>query len=356
VVPHHEQWEKDGNVSRELWKAAGDNGLLGVTVPEEYGGMGLDAKYAAVHWEEQAYSLCTGPGFALHSEIVCPYIVRYGSEEMKHKYLPQLIAGDMISAIAMTEPGAGSDLQGMSTRAELDGDEWVINGSKTFITNGFMSDLVIVCAKTDPTKGAKGISLFVVETDTPGFIKGKKLKKVGMAAQDTSELFFEDMRVPKSALLGVEGAGFKYLMSELPQERMLIADQAVGAAEAVYEETRKYIQERKAFGQSINKLQTIRHKMAELKTKIVIGRTFADRCIELLAEDKLDNSTASMAKYWLTDLQNEVADECVQLHGGYGYMSEYKVARAWADGRVQRIYGGTNEIMKELIGRDVEIK
>lgn len=353
VVPFHDEWEKQGNVSRELWKKAGDAGMLGVTVPEEYGGMGLDAKFAAVHWEEQAYSLCTGPGFALHSEIVCPYIVHYGTEEMKHKYLPQLIAGDMISAIAMTEPGAGSDLQGMRTTAVKDGDDYIINGSKTFITNGYMSDLVIICAKTDPTKGAKGISLFVVETNTKGFIKGRKLKKVGMHAQDTSELFFEDMRVPASALLGDEGAGFKYLMTELPQERLLIADQAVSAAEAIYEDTRKYIHERKAFGQSIAKIQTIKHKMAEMKTSIVVGRAFADRCVELLADKKLDNATASMAKYWLTDLQNKVADDAVQLYGGYGYMQEYAVARAWTDARVQRIYGGTNEIMKELISRDV---
>jgi alkylation response protein AidB-like acyl-CoA dehydrogenase len=353
VTPFHDEWEQQGNVSREVWKQAGDQGLLGVTVPEEYGGLGLDAKYAAVHWEEQSYAFATGPGFALHSEIVCPYLVHYGTEEQKQNLLPQLISGEMISAIAMTEPGAGSDLQGMRTTALKDGDDYVINGSKTFITNGYLSDLVIICAKTDPTKGAKGISLFAVETNTPGFIKGNKLKKVGMKAQDTAELFFEDMRVPSSCLLGAEGDGFKYLMQELPQERLLIADQGIAAAEACFEETRRYVHERKAFGKPISDLQTIKHKLAELKTEIVVGRTFADRCIELLADGKLDNATASMAKYWLTDLQTKVADDCVQLHGGWGYMWEYPVARAFADGRVQRIYGGTNEIMKELIGRGI---
>lgn len=253
----------------------------------------------------------------------------------------------------MTEPGAGSDLQGMRTVAEKKGDDYVINGSKTFITNGYLSDLVIVCAKTDPAKGAKGISLFLVETSTPGFKKGKLLQKMGMKAQDTAELFFEDMRVPKSALLGEEGKGFAYLMNELPQERLLIADQAIAACEAVFELTRSYVKERKAFGKPIGDLQTIRHKLAELKTEICIGRTFTDRCIELLNEKKLDNATASMAKYWLTDLQGKVTNSCVQLHGGWGYMWEFPVCRAFADARVQQIYGGTNEIMKELIARGI---
>ena len=234
-----------------------------------------------------------------------------------------------------------------------DGDDYIINGSKTFITNGWLADMVIVCAKTDPTKGAKGISLFVIDTKTPGFKKGKKLKKMGMKAQDTAELFFEDMRVPASALLGEEGKGFVYLMTELPQERLLIADMGIAAAEACYEWTRDYIKERKAFGSNLAKLQTIQHKMAEMKTEIVVGRTFCDHCLVLHNEGKLDNQTASMAKYWLTDTQNKVANDCVQLHGGWGYMWEYPVARAFVDGRVQQIYGGTNEIMKELIARSI---
>lgn len=327
--------------------------MLGVTVPEQYGGMGLDVLYSAVNWEEQAYSLNTGPGWALHSEIVCPYIVHYGTEEQKKNYLPKLVSGEWISAIAMTEPGAGSDLQGMRTNAIKSGDDYIINGSKTFITNGYLSDLVIVCAKTDPTKGAKGISLFLVETSTPGFKKGRILQKMGMKAQDTSELFFEDMRVPKSALLGEEGKGFTYLMKELPQERLLIADQAIAACESVFELTRTYVKERKAFGNPIGDLQTIKHKLAEMKTEICVGRAFTDRCIELLKEKKLDNATASMAKYWLTDLQGKVTNNCVQLHGGWGYMWEFSVCRAFADARVQQIYGGTNEIMKELIARTI---
>ncbi len=241
----------------------------------------------------------------------------------------------------------------MKTTAIKDGDDYILNGSKVFITNGWLADLVIVCAKTDPTKGAKGISLFLVEAGTPGFTKGKKLKKMGMKAQDTAELFFEDVRLPKSALLGKEGAGFMYLMEELPQERLLIADMGVAAAEACYEWTRDYVKQRKAFGKTLSNLQTIQHKLAEMKTDIVVGRTFADHCLELHAAGKLDNGMASMAKYWLTDLQNKVADDCVQLHGGWGYMWEYPVCRAYVDGRVQSIYGGSNEIMKELIARSI---
>lgn len=352
-VPFHEEWEAAGEVPRELWASAGANGMLGVTVPEEHGGLGLDIKYSSVHWQEQSYAFCSGPGFALHSEIVCPYVNNYGTEEQKAEWLPQLVAGTAISAIAMTEPGAGSDLQGMRTAAVADGDDYVINGSKVFITNGWLADLVIVCAKTDPAAGAKGISLFLIDTKTAGFKKGKKLKKMGMKAQDTAELFFEDMRVPKSALLGEEGMGFKYLMEELPQERLLIADMGIAAAEACYETTRDYVKNRKAFGAELAKLQTIRHTLAEIKTEVVVGRTFADHCIDLHAEGRLDNYTASMAKYKCTDTQVKVADQCVQLHGGWGYMWEYPVCRSFVDGRVQTIYGGTNEIMKELIARQI---
>ena len=353
VVPFHEEWENAGEVPRELWTDAGANSMLGVTMPEEYGGLGVDILYSSVNWQEQSYAGTTGPGWALHSEIVCPYILNYGTEEQKQEYLPKLCSGEYISAIAMTEPGAGSDLQGMKTTAIKDGDDYILNGSKVFITNGWLADLVIVCAKTDPSKGAKGISLFLVEASMPGFKKGKKLKKMGMKAQDTAELFFEDVRLPASALLGKEGAGFMYLMEELPQERLLIADMGVAAAEACYEWTRTYVKERKAFGKTLSNLQTIQHKLAEMKTEIVVGRTFADHCLELHAAGKLDNGTASMAKYWLTDLQNKVANDCVQLHGGWGYMWEYPVARAFCDGRVQQIYGGSNEIMKELIARSI---
>jgi len=353
VVPFTDEWEAQQHVSREVWKQAGEAGLLGVTMPEKYGGLGLDILYAAVNWEEQSYAGTTGPGWALHSEIVMPYLLHYGSEEQKMKYLPKLCSGEMISAIAMTEPGAGSDLQGIRTTAVKSGSDYIINGSKTFITNGYLSDLVIIVAKTDPAKGAKGTSLFVVETNTPGFKKGRILKKMGMKAQDTAELFFEDMRVPASALLGEEGKGFAYLMNELPQERLMIADQGIAVAEAVYEESRKYIKDRQAFGKSISNLQTIRHRMAEMKTEIVIGRTFTDRCLELLKDKKLDTQTASMAKYWCTDLQNKIADHGVQLHGGWGYMAEFPVCKAFIDSRVQRIYGGTNEIMKEVIARSI---
>mmetsp|Transcript_10948 Transcript_10948/g.17844 ORF Transcript_10948/g.17844 Transcript_10948/m.17844 type:complete len:427 (+) Transcript_10948:78-1358(+) len=353
VIPFHSEWEKEGQVPRSLWTDAGENGLLCVTVPEEYGGMGLDVRYAAVHWEEQAYANTTGPGFFLHSEIVAPYIVNYGTPEQKEQYLPKLCTGEIISAIAMTEPGAGSDLAGMRTTATKDGTDYVLNGSKTYITNGWHSDLVIVCAKTDPSKGAKGISLFLVDANTPGFTKGSKLQKMGMKAQDTCELFFEDCRVPESALLGEMNKGFAYLMTELPQERLLVANMAIASAEACFEWTRDFVKERQAFGAPLANLQTIKHRLAAMKTEITVGRNFADRCIELLSDNKLDNSTASMAKYWLTDLQSKVADECVQLHGGAGYMWEYNVARAFADGRVARIYGGSNEIMKELIARDI---
>lgn len=353
VIPYHDEWETKGMVPRELWKQAAADGLLCVMMPEEYGGMGLDAKFAAVHWEEQSYANTTGPGFFLHSEIAVPYINRYGTKEQKENYMEKLCTGEWISAIAMTEPGAGSDLAGMKTTAKKDGDDYIINGSKTYITNGYMSDLVVVCAKTDLNAGAKGISLFLVESSMKGFTKGKPLQKLGMKAQDTCELFFEDVRVPKSALLGEENKGFVYLMQELPQERLLVADMALASAEACFEWTRSFVKERVAFGKPLLDKQTIKHRLAAMKTDIAIGRTFADKCIQQLTEGRLDNASASMAKYWLTDLQSKVADECLQLHGGAGYMMEYPISKAFADGRVSRIYGGSNEIMKELIARTI---
>ncbi|WAF87030.1 acyl-CoA dehydrogenase family protein [Metapseudomonas otitidis] len=353
AVPFHHQWEKDGHVDRALWNKAGEAGLLCPHIPEAYGGVGADFLYSTVVIEEIGRLGLTGIGFSLHSDIVAPYILHYGSEEQKEKYLPRLVSGELVTAIAMTEPGAGSDLQGVKTTAVLDGDHYVINGSKTFITNGFLADLVIVVAKTDPKAGAKGTSLFLVEADTPGFSKGKRLEKVGMKAQDTSELFFQDVRVPKENLLGQAGMGFAYLMQELPQERLTVGIGALASAEAALKWTLDYTRDRKAFGKAIAEFQNTRFKLAEMATEIQIGRVFVDRCLELHLQRKLDVPTAAMLKYWGTDLQCKVLDECVQLHGGYGFMWEYPVARAWADARVQRIYAGTNEIMKEIIARSL---
>jgi acyl-CoA dehydrogenase len=351
AVPFHAQWEKDGHIDRALWNKAGEAGMLCSHIPEEYGGMAADFLYSAVVIEEQARLGLTGVGFSLHSDIVAPYILHYGNEEQKQYYLPKLVSGELVTAIAMTEPGTGSDLQGVKTTAVLDGDEYVINGSKTFITNGWLADLVIVVAKTDAKAGAKGISLFLVDAKTPGFSKGKRLEKVGMKAQDTSELFFQDVRIPKANLLGKEGMGFVYLMQELPQERLTVGVGAIASAEAALKSTLDYTRERKAFGRAVADFQNTRFKLAEMATEIQVGRVFVDRCLELHLNKKLDVPTAAMLKYWGTDLQCKVIDECVQLHGGYGYMWEYPIARAWADSRVQRIYAGTNEIMKEIISR-----
>ncbi|GAA0279438.1 acyl-CoA dehydrogenase family protein [Pseudomonas rhodesiae] len=353
AVPFHAQWEKQGYIDRDLWRKAGEAGMLCSHLPDTYGGLDADFLYSAVVIEEIGRLGLTGIGFSLHSDIVAPYILHYGSEALKHKYLPKLISGEMVTAIAMTEPGAGSDLQGVKTTAVLDGDEYVINGSKTFITNGYLADLVIVVAKTDPKAGAKGTSLFLVEADTPGFAKGKRLEKVGMKAQDTSELFFQDVRVPKENILGQAGMGFAYLMQELPQERLTVAIGALSSAEAALAWTLEYTRERKAFGKAIADFQNTRFKLAEMATEIQVGRVFVDQCMALHLEGELDVPTAVMAKYWATDLQCKVLDECVQLHGGYGFMWEYPIARAWADARVQRIYAGTNEIMKEIIARSL---
>ena len=353
ALPHHAQWEEQGYVDREVWLKAGENGLLCTSMPEQWGGAGADRLYSVVIMEELARINATGLGFVLHSEIVAPYLLRYGSDEQKARYLPKMASGEMIGAIAMSEPAAGSDLQGVRTTAIRDGDHYVINGSKTFITNGWHADLVVLVAKTDPTAGAKGTSLFLIERGMPGFEKGQRLKKVGLKAQDTSELFFSDLRVPAGQLLGKENQGFIYLMQELPWERMQIAIAAIESAQAAIDWTVDYVKNRKLFGTTVASFQNTRFKLAELQTEVQIGRVFVDRCMEALLEDKLDTATASMAKYWCSDLQGKVLDECVQLHGGYGFMWEYPVARAWADARVQRIYGGTNEIMKELITRSM---
>ncbi|XP_045337050.1 long-chain specific acyl-CoA dehydrogenase, mitochondrial isoform X2 [Leopardus geoffroyi] len=317
VIPHHAEWEKAGEVSRELWEKAGKQGLLGINIAKHHGGIGGDLYSAAIMWEEQAYSNCSGPGFNLHSDIVMPYIVNYGSEEQIKRFIPQMTAGKCIGALAMTEPGAGSDLQGIRTNAKRDGSDWILNGSKVFISNGQLSDIVIVVAITnrEAHSPAHGISLFLVENGMKGFIKGRKLHKMGLIAQDTAELFFEDVRLPASALLGEENKGFYHLMQELPQ--------------------------------------TVQHKLAELKTHICVTRAFVDSCLQLHEKKRLDSATAAMAKYWASDLQNTVAYDCVQLHGAWGYMWEYPIAKAYVDARAQPIYGGTNEIMKELIAREI---
>ncbi|XP_076031597.1 long-chain specific acyl-CoA dehydrogenase, mitochondrial-like [Oratosquilla oratoria] len=355
VLPHHAEWEKKGEITRECWEKAGEQGMLGTDTPAEAGGIGGDFKDAAIIMEEQSYCNCSGPGFALHSQIVMPYITHYGTPEQIDKFIPDMTAGLKIGAIAMTEPGAGSDLQGIRTYAKKDGDDYILNGSKTFITNGWMSDVVVVVAVTNPDAKSKahGISLFLVEEGMEGFRKGLKLEKMGMKAQDTSELFFEDVRLPQSALLGKEGHGFYYLMQELPQERLLIGIMSNANCEWQFEETRSYLRSRKAFGNTLAKLQTIQHKLAELKTDICVARAFTDQCIDLHNQGKLDGGMASMNKYWMTDLQNKVAYQCVQLHGGWGYMWEYPISKAYVDAKVQTIYGGSNEIMKELIARQI---
>lgn len=350
-VPHHAQWEEDGQVSRELWLKAGENGFLCPTLPEAYGGPAADYLYSIIVMEEIARMGQSGIGWGLHTDIVAPYIEHYGNEAMKLRLLPKMVSGELIGAIAMTEPGGGSDLQAVKTTAIDQGDHYLLNGSKTFITNGQMADIVIVVAKTDPSQGAKGISLFVVERGMPGFERGRNLHKVGMKAQDTSELFFNDVKVPKANLIGAEGMGFVYLMQELPQERLGIAVNAVAQMEGALQLTLDYVRERKAFGKRVGDFQNTQYKLAEIHTKIEVARTYVDRCIELHMQKKLDIQSAAAAKYWVTDLQFEVADECVQLFGGYGYMWEYPIARMWADCRVQRIYGGTNEIMKGIIAR-----
>jgi len=353
AMPHHEQWEKDGMVSDEIWLKAGEQGFLCPMVPEEYGGVDTDFRYNCIVNEEIGRSGCSGLGWTLHNDISVPYIVRYGNEDQKKKYLPACVSGELITAIAMTEPGTGSDLQGIKTTAVLEGDHYILNGSKTFITNGQKAGLVIVVAKTDTSAGSKGISLFLVEADLPGFSRGKNLQKLGLKAQDTSELFFQDVKVPKGNLLGEKGRGFIYLMQDLPQERLSIAVGAVANAQAIMEVTVNYTKERKAFGTTVASFQNTQFKLAELAAEVTSAEVFSDRCTELLLDGKLDTVTASKLKLLTTDLQCKVADECLQLHGGWGYMWEYPVCRAFADSRVQRIYGGSNEIMKLIISRDL---
>ena len=351
VVPHHARWEAEGIVPRSVWRAAGEAGLLCPAIPEAYGGGGGSRLHSAVLIEEVARAGASGIGFGLHSDIVAPYILAYGSEDQKRRWLPPMARGEVIGAIAMTEPGAGSDLQAVRTTALRDGEELVVNGQKTFITNGQNADLVIVVAKTDPSAGAKGTSLVLVETDRAGFKRGRNLEKIGMKAQDTSELFFDGVRVPASNILGGEGKGFILLMQELAWERMQIAIGAAAGAEAALQWTLDYTKERKAFGQRVIDFQHNRFRLAEWKTQVQVMRVFVDRLMDELLRGQLDAATAAMAKYWTTDLHCRLLDDCLQMFGGFGYMWEYPIARAYADARVSRIYGGTNEIMKEIVGR-----
>src|SRR5665647_650430 len=355
IAPHHEAWEEQGMVDRAVWNKAGANGFLCMTMPEAYGGAAGDKLYSVVQMEELARGGYSGIGYGLHSEIVAPYILHYGTEDQKLKYLPQLATGHLVGAIAMSEPAAGSDLQGIkATAIEQSDGSYLLSGSKTFITNGWHADLVIVVAKTNPAAGAKGTSLLLVERGMPGFSVGKRLKKLGLKAQDTSELFFTDVKIPAANLLGgpaQENRGFICLMEQLPWERLQIAITAVASAQAAIDWTLAYVKERKVFGQPVASYQNTRYTLAELQTEVQVARVFVDKCVELVAQDKLDTATASMAKYWCSELQCKVMDECVQLFGGYGYMWEYPITRAYADARVQRIYGGTNEIMKEVISR-----
>jgi alkylation response protein AidB-like acyl-CoA dehydrogenase len=351
-VPYHADWEKAGLVDREVWRKAGAAGLLGINVGEEYGGGGQpDFRFNAVLGEEIIRAHCSGLGFGLHNDVVAPYLTELTTEDQRKRWLPGFCAGDIITAIAMSEPGAGSDLAGVRTTAIRDGDTYVLNGQKTFITNGEHADLVIVVAKTATDQGAHGVSLIAVERGTPGFTRGRRLEKVGLKANDTAELFFDDCRVPADNLIGTENHGFYHLMANLPRERLSIAVGAVGAAEVILAQTLEYARSRQAFGRAIGSFQHNRFLLAELDTEVTIARTFINHCVREFNAGRLTVTDAAKAKWWTTELQTKVADRCVQLHGGYGYMMEYPVAKAWLDSRVQTIYGGTTEIMKEIIGR-----
>jgi alkylation response protein AidB-like acyl-CoA dehydrogenase len=352
LVPHLDRWEEEGIIDRAFWNKAGEAGLLCPTVPEAYGGPGLDFGFNAVIDEELAYVGSTA-GITLHSDIVADYIVAYGSEEQKAEWLPRMVSGETATAIAMTEPGAGSDLQGIRTTARRDGNHYVLNGSKTYITNGQHAGLTIVVAKTDRAAGAKGVSLILVEADREGYAKGRNLDKIGFHSQDTSELFFEDVRVPVTNCLGEEGKGFAYLMNQLPQERLSIACAAQASAQRAFDEAVQFTKERKAFGKTVFEFQNTKFTLADLAAKLQVGWAHLDWAIARHVRGELDAAEASAAKLWHTELQWEACDASLQLHGGAGYMNEYLIARLWRDARVTRIFGGTNEIMKEVIGRSI---
>jgi alkylation response protein AidB-like acyl-CoA dehydrogenase len=356
VVPHHGAWAEAGIVDRSVWLKAGEQGLLGMDVPEEYGGGGVkDFRYNAILAAEVSRVGASGLGFGLHNDVVAPYLIDLCTDEQKARWLPGFVKGQIITAIAMTEPGAGSDLQGLQTTARRDGDEWVLNGSKTFITNGINADLVIVVARTDPDAGARGFSLLVVERGMPGFERGRNLDKIGLKAQDTAELFFDDVRVPAANLLGTEGHGFFHLMNNLPQERLSIAAVAVAASRLILDHTVDYCKSRTAFGRPIGKFQNTRFELAEMHTEVTIAETYLEKAILEHNAGRFTVEDAAMAKWWTTELQKRVVDRCLQLHGGYGYMLEYPVARAYLDSRIQTIYGGTTEIMKEIVGRSLGV-
>ena len=354
VVPNIEKYEQQQHVDRELWNKAGTMGLLCATMPEAYGGSGVDRLYSMILIEEQAYAMDSSTGFSLHSDIVANYINNFGNEAQKHYWLTRMASGETVTAIAMTEPGTGSDLQAVRTTAVLDGDDYIINGSKIFITNGYLCDMAVVVCKTgDTDKGSANLSLIIVEADRVGFSKGKPLNKIGMKGQDTCELFFDHVRVPKENLLGMEGMGFMMLMKELAWERMLVAIICQAGAEAALAHTVQYTKERKAFGKTVSSFQNTRFKLAELRTEIDFCRAYLDCCMQLQLEESLGIDAAAAAKYKISEMFSKVVDECLQLHGGYGYMLEYPIARAYLDNRANRIYAGTNEIMKELISRSL---
>jgi alkylation response protein AidB-like acyl-CoA dehydrogenase len=356
VVPHHAAWEEAGMVDRSVWLKAGEQGLLGMDVSEEFGGGGVkDFRYNAVLAAEISRVGASGLGFTLHNDVVAPYLTDLCTDEQKARWLPGFVSGELITAIAMSEPGAGSDLQGLTTTAVRDGDDWVLNGSKIFITNGLMADLVLVVARTDPEAGARGFSLLAVERGMPGFERGRKLEKIGMKAQDTAELFFQDVRVPAANLVGTEGHGFFHLMNNLPQERLSIAAVAVAASRIVLDLTVQYCKDRTAFGRPIGKFQNTRFELAEMHTEVTVAETYLEKAILEHNAGRFTAEDAAMAKWWTTELQKRVVDRCLQLHGGYGYMLEYPVAKAFLDSRVQTIYGGTTEIMKEIIGRSLGV-
>lgn len=353
IVPFHAQWERDGIVPRELWLKAGAQGLLCCTVPEEYGGLGLDYLFDVIVFEELWRAGASGPGFLIHTDLVATYILSFGTEEQKRKWLPKMVSGEAIGSLGMTEPHAGSDLKAIRTRATRDGDDFIINGQKVFISNGQLCDILVLATKTDKDAGAKGITLFLVEGDREGFRRGRNLEKLGMHAQDTSELFFEDVRIPASNMLGEEGRGFAMMMTKLSQERLAQAVRSATVAEIIIEWTLEYTQQREAFGQTIFDFQNTQFKLAELKTQAMVGRVFTDKCIDLFMQGKLDPVDAAMAKMFTTELHCKAADECLQLFGGWGYMWEYPIARAYADARITKIAGGSIEVMKMIIARDM---
>lgn len=353
IAPYHAQWEHDGIVPRDLWIKAGEAGMLCCTVPEAYGGLGLDYLFDVVVFEEMARSGFTGPGFLIHCDLVATYVKSFGTEEQKQQWLPKMVSGEAIGSLGMTEPHAGSDLKAIRTRAVRDGDDFVINGQKVFISNGQLCDVLVLATKTDSDAGSKGVTLFLVDTRTPGFKRGKNLEKLGMKAQDTSELFFEDMRIPASCMLGKEGEGFKLMMTKLAQERLAQAIRSATVAETLIEMTVDYTANRKAFGTTIGAFQNTQFKLAELHTEATIGRVFTDHCITKFMAGELDEVDAAMAKMWLSNLHCKCADECLQLFGGWGYMWEYPISRAFADCRIVKIAGGSIEVMKLIIGRSL---